>query len=107
MSERSIERSWVPYFKSSLDNQDAEPGILNEAESVEWIIPTNETMIVIDDFPYLGQESDNSNKIISTIDKETGKVSQKYWYDLNDDKRLHIIRYGEGTKENDISRYNF
>ena len=56
MSERSIERSWVPYFKSSLDNQDAEPSILTEAESVEWIIPTERTMIQLEDSFYEGAE---------------------------------------------------
>ena len=106
-AQSNIKRKWIPYFQSSTGGADVAPSELLEAESIEWIIPTNKTMIVIDDFPYLGQESDNSNKIIPTIDETTGKVSQRYWYDLNDDKRLHIIRYGEGTKGNDISRYNF
>lgn len=70
MSERSIERFWVPYFKSSLDNQDAEPGILTEAESVEWIIPTERTMIQLEDSFYEGAEV--------TEEKDT--------------KRIHIIR---------------
>lgn len=70
MSERSIERIWVPYFKSSLDNQDAEPGILTEAESVEWIIPTERTMIQLEDSFYEGAEV--------TEEKDT--------------KRIHIIR---------------
>lgn len=52
MSERSIERTWVPYFKSSLDNQDAEPSILTEAESIEWIIPTERTMIQLEESFY-------------------------------------------------------
>lgn len=106
-AQSNMKRKWIPYFQSSTGGADVAPSELLEAESIEWIIPTNKTMIVIDDFPYLGQESDDSNKIIPTIDETTGKVSQRYWYDLNDDKRLHIIRYGEGTKGNDISRYNF
>ena len=106
-AQSNMKRKWIPYFQSSTGGADVAPSELLEAESIEWIIPTNKTMIVIDDFPYLGQESDDSNKIIPTVDKTTGKVSQRYWYDLNDDKRLHIIRYGEGAKGNDISKYNF
>ena len=75
MSERSIERTWVPYFKSSLDNQDAEPGILTEAESVEWIIPTERTMIQLEDSFYEGAEV--------TEEKDT--------------KRIHIKRKSTST----------
>lgn len=75
MSERSIERSWMPYFKSSLGNQDAEPGILTEAESVEWIIPTERTMIQLEDNFYEGAEV--------TEEKDT--------------KRIHIKRKSTST----------
>ena len=78
MSERSIERFWVPYFKSSLDNQDAEPGILTEAESVEWIIPTERTMIQLEESFY-------------------GDADEVTWE--KDTNRIHIKRKCESTDE--------
>lgn len=87
MSERSIERSWVPYFKSSLDNQDAEPSILTEAESVEWIIPTERTMIQLEDSFYEGAE-----------------VTEE-----EDTKRIHIKRKSTSTDESiaDVSTQKY
>lgn len=76
MSERSIERTWVPYFKSSLDNQDAEPGILTEAEFVEWIIPTERTMIQLEESFY-------------------GDADEVTWE--KDTNRIHIKRKCEST----------
>lgn len=78
MSERSIERSWVPYFKSSLGNQDAEPGILTEAEFVEWIIPTERTMIQLEESFY-------------------GDADEVTWE--KDTNRIHIKRKCESTDE--------
>lgn len=74
-------RTWTPYFKSSLDAADAAPKILTEAESIEWIIPVEKTMIVLDeDFKSGG-----------TIDAEG---------------RIHIVRMGSGEKGTDVSQVN-
>ena len=103
-AQANIQRKWIPYFKSSTGGTDSSPVELIEAESIEWIIPTNKTMIIIDNFPNPGKEEGN-DKVVSS--EKDGKVFQRYWYDSNDDQRLHIIRYGSGTKGNDISEYNF
>ena len=103
-AQANIQRKWIPYFKSSTGGTDSSPVELIEAESIEWIIPTNKTMIIIDNFPNPGKE-EGKDKVVSA--EKDGKVFQRYWYDSNDDQRLHIIRYGSGTKGNDISDYNF
>lgn len=103
-AQANVQRKWIPYFKSSTGGTDSSPVELIEAESIEWIIPTNKTMIIIDNFPNPGKE-EGKDKVVSS--EKDGKVFQRYWYDSNDDQRLHIIRYGSGTKGNDISEYNF
>ena len=103
-AQANVQRKWIPYFKSSTGGTDSSPVELIEAESIEWIIPTNKTMIIIDNFPNPGKTEGKDNVVSSEKD---GKVFQRYWYDSNDDQRLHIIRYGSGTKGNDISDYNF
>lgn len=99
MSERSIERTWVSYFKSSLDNQDAEPSILTEAESVEWIIPTERTMIQLEDSFYgdadeVTEEKDtkrihikrkcNSDGSIANVNTQKYKIKSYYSQSYSD-----------------------
>lgn len=81
-AQAQIQREWIPYFKSSNEKEDTAPTELIEAESIEWIIPTKKTMIVIDKSFYGGEDS---NKI---------EVSE------DADSRLHIKRYGSGPKGN-------
>ena len=47
-AQSKIVRTWKPMFKSFNGNVDSLPAELIEAESIEWIIPTEKTMIVID-----------------------------------------------------------
>lgn len=74
-------RTWTPYFKSSLDAADAAPKILTEAESIEWIIPVEKTMIVLD-------EEFKSGGIVDS------------------EGRIHIVRMGSGEKGTDVSQVN-
>lgn len=104
-AQANIPRKWVPYFKSSAGGLDVSPSELIEAESIEWIIPTNKTMIVIDGFPEPTANADGTDGVNAQY--KEGKLYQRYWYDSNDDKRLHIIRYGGGVKGNEIAQYNF
>lgn len=84
-AQAQVQRKWTPYFKSSTAKEDAAPTELIEAESIEWIIPTKKTMIVIDKSFYGGEDLDN--KI---------EVSQ------DADSRLHIKRYGSGPRGNEF-----
>lgn len=102
MSERSIERTWVPYFKSSLDNQDAKPGILTEAESVEWIIPTERTMIQLEDSFYEGadevtKEKDTNRIHITRKCNSDGSIS-----DVNTQKYKIKSYYSQSYSDNII-----
>lgn len=81
-AQAQVRREWIPYFKSSNEKEDTAPTELIEAESIEWIIPTKKTMIVIDKSFYGGE---NSDKI---------EVSE------DADSRLHIKRYGSGPRGN-------
>lgn len=81
-AQAQIQREWIPYFKSSNEKEDAAPTELIEAESIEWIIPTKKTMIVIDKSFYGGEDLDNI------------EVSE------DADSRLHIKRYGSGPRGN-------
>lgn len=79
----NVEREWKPFFKSSVKNADAIPTELIEAESIEWIIPTKNTMIVID-------EDYKKNAIVN----------------IDENGNLHIIREGQGPKGNDLIGIN-
>lgn len=83
-AQAQVQRKWTPYFKSSTAKEDAAPTELIEAESIEWIIPTKKTMIVIDKSFYGGE---NLDKI---------EVSE------DADSRLHIKRYGSGPRGNEF-----
>jgi hypothetical protein len=91
MAQSRIEREWVPYFKSSSGGADVAPVVLDEAESIEWIIPTDKTMIVIDD-AYLG----------SDYEYEYAESDVEHKYPL----RVHIKRYGAGVKGNELTGRN-
>lgn len=99
MSERSIERTWVSYFKSSLDNQNVEPSILTEAESIEWIIPTERTMIQLEESFYgdadeVTEEKDtkrihikrkcNSDGSIADVNTQKYKIKSYYSQSYSD-----------------------
>lgn len=77
-------RTWCPYFKSAMDAAQTAPTELIEAESIEWIIPITNTMIVLDE-----------------AFKSGGVVDEQ-----NDPGRIHITRYGVGIRHNDISEIN-
>ena len=70
-AQAQVVREWVPYFSSATGTGENIPSPLVEAESIEWIIPTEKTMIIIDD-SFKGGDCE--------ISKDT-------------DKRLHIKRY--------------
>ena len=65
-------RAWVPYFRSAAAGEDVAPTELFEAEEVEWIIPTKNTMLKVD---------------VSGFNKDN--IS----YEQNNDERLHIKLY--------------
>ena len=73
-AQSKIVRTWKPMFKSFNGNVDSLPTELIEAESIEWIIPTEKTMIVIDDSFTAGAD---------IVDK------------TSDPGFIHIIRYCE------------
>ena len=60
-------RTWIPYFRSAAAGEDVAPTELFEAEEVEWIIPTKNTMLKVEP---IGE----------------------HWYEDNNDKRLHVIK---------------
>lgn len=70
-AQAQVVREWVPYFSSATGTGENIPSPLVEAESIEWIIPTEKTMIIIDD-SFKGGDCE--------ISEDT-------------DKRLHIKRY--------------
>lgn len=72
--ESQLVRQWIPYFKVTADGLTAAPSKLTEAESIEWIIPTKNTMIKIDKSFY-SDITENKDKYI------------------DEDGRLHLIRY--------------
>lgn len=65
-------RTWVPYFRSATEGEDVAPTELFEAEEVEWIIPTKNTMLKVDVSGF--NEDDIS-------------------YEQNNDERVHIKLY--------------
>lgn len=78
-AEAKVERYFVPLFNSSFDvglddNQEKSPE-LKEAEQVEWIIPTVNTMI---------------------------ELPKGINYDIDNEGRAHIIIKGTGTLENNV-----
>ena len=76
-------RKWIPYFKSSVENKEDLPTKLVEAEYVEWIIPTEKTMIVVNNIDYT---------TLSNQETEFPDKSGSYWIEDGDDARLHIKR---------------
>lgn len=83
-AQAQVVREWVPYFSSATGTGENMPSILDEAESIEWIIPTEKTMIIIDD-GFKGGDCE--------ISEDT-------------DKRLHIKRYGSGVASNELAGRN-
>lgn len=65
-------RTWVPYFRLAAAGEDVAPTELTEAEEVEWIIPTKNTMLKVD---------------VSGFNKDD--IS----YEENNDERVHIKLY--------------
>lgn len=105
-AQKNIIRNFITYFKTSIGNQQTEPEELKEAESIEWIIPTKKTMIVLDGFKSK-KEIDKVQKNGENIYDNSNSVVGRYYYEDNDDERIHIIRYGSGIKGTDISKYNY
>lgn len=83
-AQAQVVREWKPYFSSSSGTGENIPSELIEAESIEWIIPTEKTMIIIDD------EFKGGDCEIST----------------DTDKRIHIKRYGSGVAGNELTGRN-
>ena len=81
-AQAQIIREWKPYFSSSSGTGEVIPTELVEAESIEWIIPTEKTMIIIDD-SFKGGDAT-----------------------LDSDNRLHIKRYGSGIAGNELAGRN-
>lgn len=111
-AQRNILRNFTAYFKSLIksnittdeendqvvkDLAGALPLPLEEAESIEWIIPTKKTMIVLDGFKSKA-ELNGQDEIIT---------DGRYFYEDSEDERIHIIRYGSGLKGNDVGKYNY
>lgn len=87
-ADASIIREFKAYFNSALDDTgDAEETAsqLTEAESIEWIIPTTNTMIVLDDDFISGNTEDNY---------------------IDDNGFYHIFRYGEKNNKYNIVNQN-
>lgn len=83
-AQAQVVREWIPYFSSATGTGENIPRELDEAESIEWIIPTEKTMIIIDD-GFKGGDCE--------ISEDT-------------DKRLHIKRYGSGVASNELAGRN-
>lgn len=83
-AQAQVVREWVPYFSSATGTGDNTATPLVEAESIEWIIPTEKTMIIIDD-GFKGGDCE--------VSEDT-------------DKRLHIKRYGAGIASNELDGLN-
>ena len=47
-TQKHIKRKFVPFFKAAAQNDNEQASELGEADSIEWIIPYDKTMIVID-----------------------------------------------------------
>lgn len=77
-----VTKEFAPQFKSAA-GLTAE---LTEASSIEWVIPTEKTMIVLDEEYYSDQHAH--------VDTES------------DPGKIHIIRYGYGAKNNDLRGIN-
>lgn len=91
-------RTWTPYFKLSQGGtDDAPPEVLIEAEQIEWIIPTVNTMIDLgmDAYPKPAAASEK-------VEFENGY----YYYDDKDNNNLHIVRYGIGAASNELAGRN-
>lgn len=78
--ESQLVRQWIPYFKVTADGLTAAPSKLTEAESIEWIIPTKNTMIKINESFY-SDITENKDRYI------------------DEDGRLHLIRYPVPTDD--------
>jgi hypothetical protein len=84
----------VPYFKLSGGNSDETPTELIEAESIEWIIPTKKTMIVIDEANLPEPDADGrvhiirkpaeGSKDISAINYQNYRIKSYYSQSYND-----------------------
>lgn len=79
-ADAQTRREWKLYFNSTEEEKE---GQLAEAESVEWIIPASNTMIVIDDPPTSGYSEDTKDFYVQ-------------------DGYYHITRYGEKNKKYDV-----
>ena len=86
-AQASVVREFVPYFKASTGTGNDIPTELIEAEKIEWIIPTQNTMIVIDEAFKSGGEE--------TVTTST-----------DTDGRIHIVRYGAGDTGNVLAGRN-
>ena len=82
-AQASIEREFIPYFKSSSGTGEDIPTELIEAEKIEWIIPTQNTMIVLKD--------EFTSGATPTTDT---------------DGRIHIVRTGSGFGGNELNGRN-
>lgn len=79
-ADAQTRREWKLYFNSTEEEKE---GQLAEAESIEWIIPAENTMIVIDDPPTAEYSEDTKDFYVQ-------------------DGYYHITRYGEKNKKYDI-----
>lgn len=79
-ADSQTRREWKLYFNSTEEEKE---GQLAEAESVEWIIPATNTMIVIDDPPAKGYSEATKDFYVQ-------------------DGYYHITRYGEKNNKYDV-----
>ena len=96
-AQAKIKRTWTPYFKLSQKSaDDVKPTVLIEAEQIEWIIPTVNTMIDLgmDAYP---KPAATSQK----VEFENG-----YYYYDDKDNNLHIVRHGIGAAGIDLADRN-
>lgn len=82
-ADSKIVRTFSAMFKAT---PDAEPQIVTEAQSIEWIIPKRNTMIDLDETWISGGDVENLNP--------------------GDDQFYHIKRYGYGRKATDLGYQN-
>lgn len=101
-AEASKIRFWEPHFKSSTEDIENKSDILIEAEYIEWIIPVKNTMIIpvknnmdYEAFEYNSlYTEENPNK----FEDDAGEGF--YWFEDNNDQRIHIRRNGINNQLN-------
>lgn len=87
LSNSAVVRTWKPFFKSSTGGDDVAPTELIEAESIEWVVPWQKTMIV--------------------LDKSYYENNSEYWFELKDGTIVQSDRKkadGTDAKDSEISR---